>query len=105
VSIFIRTLDATGRPILLIFLIIISKGQLYYWRRNEKSSTAEVDFLTARKGALIPVEVKSGRGGKLKSFHLLLKKYPNIKFAICMQNINQASQHENIYYLPLYTKF
>jgi len=79
-------------------------GKLYYWRRAEKSSTAEVDFLVSRGGKVIPVEVKSGSSGRLKSLHLVMETYQNIEYSLCLQSIDQASQHKNIYFLPLYTE-
>lgn len=49
---------------------------LYYWNREKKSSSAEIDYLMSEKGEIIPVEVKAGKTGSLKSLHLFsaLKK-------------------------------
>ena len=44
----------------------------YFWRRNKEGSQAEVDFVFPYKGMLIPIEVKSGLIGKLKSLHLYM---------------------------------
>ncbi len=44
----------------------------YFWRRNKEGSQAEVDFVFPYKGMLIPIEVKSGLIGKLKSLHLFM---------------------------------
>jgi predicted AAA+ superfamily ATPase len=43
-----------------------------YWFREMRNSTAEIDFLISFKSRLIPVEVKSGKAGKLKSLHLMM---------------------------------
>lgn len=43
--------------------------KLYYWLREQKSSQAEVDYLIQHNGKVIPVEVKSGSTGSLKSLH------------------------------------
>jgi predicted AAA+ superfamily ATPase len=40
---------------------------LHYWLREGRSSNAEVDFLTAWQGRVLPVEVKAGKAGTLKS--------------------------------------
>jgi uncharacterized protein len=58
----------------------LSSGQddLYYWAREAKSSSAEVDFLIVKNDRIYPVEIKSGASGKLKSLHLLLQTYPKI---------------------------
>ena len=40
---------------------------LHFWVRDKKQSDAEVDFLYRFDGLMIPVEVKSGKSGKLRS--------------------------------------
>lgn len=44
----------------------------YFWRRSKEGSQAEVDFVFPYKGKIIPIEVKSGVIGKLKSLHLFM---------------------------------
>ncbi|OQY12850.1 MAG: AAA family ATPase [Desulfobacteraceae bacterium 4572_19] len=41
--------------------------ELTYWLRGGRSSNAEVDYVIAIAGAIIPIEVKAGVTGKLKS--------------------------------------
>lgn len=50
---------------------------LYYWSREEKGSNAEVDFVIQFRNKVIPIEVKAGSTGSLKSLHVFmeLKKY------------------------------
>ena len=38
-----------------------------YWLRESKSANAEVDYVTASGNKIIPIEVKSGKSGTLKS--------------------------------------
>jgi predicted AAA+ superfamily ATPase len=47
---------------------------LHYWAREERSSSAEVDYVIAGQGKVIPVEVKAGKSGSLKSMHVFLKE-------------------------------
>ena len=47
--------------------------ELYYWRRQAKSSNAEVDFLYAKDDQVVPVEVKSGSTGTLRSLHQFIR--------------------------------
>ena len=54
---------------------------LLFWVRNKKGSTAEVDFIYKYNGFGIPVEVKSGKIGKLKSL-LLYIDLSEVKIAI-----------------------
>lgn len=50
---------------------------LYYWLREEHGSAAEVDYLIQHDSSIVPIEVKSGSSGALKSLHLFmgLKNY------------------------------
>ena len=59
-------------------LLAAGQGDLYYWSRDAKSSTAEVDYLVIKDGKIIPVEVKSSASGRLRSLHMILKSYKNI---------------------------
>lgn len=46
---------------------IVKKNQLKFWVREKKQSNAEVDYVVPYNKYLIPVEVKSGKTGTLKS--------------------------------------
>ncbi len=50
---------------------------LNFWVREKKTSTAEVDYIIAHDGKLIPIEVKSGKEGKLKSLHIFMDESPS----------------------------
>ena len=43
--------------------------ELTYWLREGKSANAELDFVVGLGGNIIPIEVKSGATGTLKSLH------------------------------------
>lgn len=51
---------------------------LYYWHREETKSNAEIDYVIQHGNQVIPVEVKAGSSGGLKSLHYFmgLKKFP-----------------------------
>ena len=49
-------------------------GSLFYWHREAANSTAEVDYLMQHNGAVLPIEVKAGTRGAMKSLHLLMKE-------------------------------
>ena len=76
-------------------------GELYYWQRNAKGSTAEVDFLIPIRNKVTPVEVKSGTTGSLKSLHLFLKSNPEVNYAIKTSS-NNFSVMDKIRSVPLY---
>ncbi len=54
------------------------KPQLFYWNREQKSSSAEVDYLITHEDKVVPVEVKAGKSGTLKSLQVFVaeKKSP-----------------------------
>lgn len=43
--------------------------ELTYWLRQGRSSNAEVDFVVQLGGSIVPIEVKAGATGTLKSMH------------------------------------
>ncbi len=45
------------------------KVNLSYWYREQKGSISEIDYLLSSHDRLIPVEVKSGKTGTLRSLH------------------------------------
>lgn len=46
-----------------------SNRELNYWLRQGRSSNAELDYVIALNGQIIPIEVKTGATGSLKSRH------------------------------------
>ena len=48
--------------------------ELYYWNRENPGSNAEVDYVIAHGPTIVPVEVKAGKTGTLKSLHLFVRE-------------------------------
>ena len=51
------------------------RPELFYWHRREKNSSAEVDYLVAAGGRVVPVEVKAGKAGRLRSLGVFTEHY------------------------------
>ncbi len=51
-----------------------TRWDLSYWYRDKKGSEAELDFVICHQGNLIPIEVKSGKAGTLKSLFQFMKE-------------------------------
>ncbi|MFC1583976.1 ATP-binding protein [Fibrobacterota bacterium] len=51
-----------------------SRRIIHFWVREKKQSNAEIDFLLPYKQYVIPVEVKSGKKGSLKSLHQFINR-------------------------------
>ncbi len=49
------------------------RHQLYYWQNMNKGTCAEVDYVLARGGRIIPMEVKSGVKGSMSSMYALMR--------------------------------
>ena len=76
------------------------KPKLFYWAREARSSSAEVDYLVEKDGIIFPIEIKSGSSGRLKSLLLFLQKHPHLMGL----KISQApyKKEDRIIALPLY---
>lgn len=59
----------------------LSLNKLHFWVREKKQSDAEIDFLYPYQGKLIPIEVKSGARGRLRSLQVFMNESP-VNFAI-----------------------
>ena len=62
-----------------------------------------MDYLAVREGRIVPVEVKSGAGGSLRSLHLMLDTYPNCPEGVVLHSGTYARLPEQrLTFLPLY---
>jgi uncharacterized protein len=87
-------------------MLAAQQGTLYYWERQAKNSSAEVDYLAVLNGQIHPVEVKSGATGSLRSLHLFLATYPECGKALVFSDRPYADLPEQkITFLPLYSAF
>ena len=77
--------------------------EVYYWSRTARGSAAEVDFILAVDEHIIPIEVKSGKGGSLRSLHLMLETYPNCPEGLVLYSGNFAEcPEQKLKFIPLY---
>jgi predicted AAA+ superfamily ATPase len=47
-------------------------GQLFYWNREKRDASAEIDYLVEIENKVIPVEVKAGKTGSMKSLQVFM---------------------------------
>jgi len=78
-----------------------SDKKLHFWAREARGSNAEVDFLIEIEGMPIPVEVKAGARGSLKSMRLFLKEYPKTLLGV-RYSMHELSYIDQILSIPLY---
>lgn len=50
------------------------RHELYYWQRQAKNSLAEIDYLTSYKSMVLPIEVKAGTRGGMKSLWQFMRE-------------------------------
>lgn len=77
---------------------------LFYWQRESRGSEAEIDYLSTIEGEIIPIEVKAGKGSRLKSLHSFLSSHPKTPYGIKI-SLAERSQFEKIVSIPLYAAF
>lgn len=53
---------------------VFEDPQLFYWAREARNANAEVDFVMSRRQEILPVEVKAGKTGTLRSTFQFLRE-------------------------------
>lgn len=66
---------------LLAYSDYYTEKLLHFWHREKASSSAEVDYVVNIEGKIIPIEVKSGATGRLRSLKQLMEE-KNIPFGV-----------------------
>jgi len=51
-----------------------AQRQLYCWRREKAQSSAQIDYLIQRGSSIVPIEVKSGTQGGMKSLKMFMEE-------------------------------
>jgi len=79
---------------------VYTRQNLYFWARDKKGSMAEVDFVINVGSRILPLEVKAGQTGTLKSLKLFLKE-KKAPFGMRV-SANPLSYYDHILSVPLY---
>jgi len=98
---------------LLFSRYLYQEPELYYWVREKKGASSEVDYLIAEGPNIIPVEIKAGKTGSLKSLHMFIKERKSplgIRFCSSLPSlfnnetvvINKEQLSYRLLSLPLY---
>ena len=80
------------------------RPELYYWQRETKGSTAEIDYLIAKDMQIFPIEVKAGTQGGMKSLYYYMEQ-KNIQNAIrtSLENFGRIERDTSVIHIcPLY---
>ncbi len=82
--------------------------RLSFWVQENANANAEIDYVYPFEGKLIPIEVKSGKTGTLKSLHIYMSKTIHsiaVRFyagPIQIDEINTKNGHSHLLSLPYY---
>ena len=87
---------------LLCYAPDYKKSSLYYWHRDARGSTAELDYLIQLGPHIIPIETKSKQGSSLKSLHLFLQEHEQSSPYGIRFSTHNYSVYEKLHSYPLY---
>lgn len=76
------------------------EASLFYWAREQKGSTAEVDYVISVDEDIIPLEVKAGKTGSLRSLQLFMNTHQS-KIGLRVSTKEFGMRH-NIISIPFY---
>lgn len=75
-------------------------AQLYYWHREKRGSNAEVDYIIEKANRIYPVEVKSGKSGKMQSLRRFIEE--NKVSSGIRISLENYCKYDDIEVIPLY---
>ncbi len=78
----------------------LERPRLHYWHREEPASNAEVDYVIVKEAEIVPIEVKSGTGGRLTSLRRFLSE-KNKPLGIRIGS-NPYAEEEMLRFVPFY---
>lgn len=83
----------------LLYAVEGVRPALFYWLREEKRNNAEIDYLLQMNTKIVPVEVKAGKSGSLKSLHRFAAEK---KTTLAVRfDLQQPSVHDVEFSVPL----
>ena len=88
----------------LLALNTRKNANLHYWYREEKGATSEVDYLMVINERLVPVEVKSGKTGTLRSLHNFMDE-SRCDFALRIYSGNMRTEQITTFNKKKFTLF
>jgi hypothetical protein len=87
----------------------LTRTDLYYWENLSRGASAEIDYVVAREMKVLPIEVKAGTSGKMKSmWNFLEQKHLTWGIRTSLENFarltptNSTNPDTRIDLVPLY---
>ena len=76
------------------------QSELFYWDRQKPNSSAEVDYIINVNERVIPIEIKAGKTGSLRSLQLFLnEKNYSLGIRLSMKPLEISNR---VFSIPLY---
>ena len=75
--------------------------ELFYWHRESRNSNAEVDYVFQVGSNIVPIEVKAGTRGSMRSLRMFLKSHKKSPYGI-RTSLEPFSEYGNVQVVPLY---
>ncbi len=85
---------------LLTLREIYQPGEVYYWERDALGSVSEIDYVINVGSDIVPIEVKAGATGRLKSLRIFMNEKKSPFGVKCSQQ--PLEQYGDILSIPLY---
>jgi predicted AAA+ superfamily ATPase len=85
---------------LLSYQDCLLEPELHYWSRDVVGSQAELDYVVTQNSQIIPIEVKAGKTGTLKSLHQFMSE-KNSRLGIRISE-SPFTWRQNILSVPFY---
>lgn len=88
------------------------RHELFYWVRKQKNSESEVDYVEPHHGIQVPIEVKAGTQGGMKSLWIMMREKKLIQgFRCSLENFGKIQYKDyednetirNVSIVPLYS--
>ena len=76
------------------------RHDLYYWQNLSRGAQAEVDYVIVKDMNIVPIEVKAGTSGSMKSMHQFMSD-KNLRYGI-RTSLENFGKLDKIDILPLY---
>jgi len=76
------------------------QSELFYWDRQKPNSSAEVDYVIHVNDRILPIEVKAGKTGSLRSLQLFLNE-KNYHLGVRL-SLKPLDLHDRVLSVPLY---
>lgn len=75
-------------------------AELFFWNRDQPSSAAEVDYVIQADGLIVPIEVKAGSTGRLRSLMMFMEEKQSVVGV--KVSLDPLRKHQRILSLPIY---